>query len=107
MEKTIYAVIDYKDLTDKNEKLRVLIVTPDFDDAKKCFDSEYKQSYNPSAIHCGDIDTELCFFRGKKQHCFVALEKVGRIDENGTHYIFGGLENIQLYNKLITKIQRL
>ena len=94
MCKTIYAVIDYKDLTNKNETPRVLIVTTDFDEAKKCFDSEYKQSYNPSSIHCGDIDTELCFFRGERLHFFVALEKVGWIDDDGTQHIVAGFENI-------------
>lgn len=94
MEKTIYAVIDYKDLTNINESIRVLTVTTDFDEAQKIFDSEYKQSYNPSAIHCGDIDTELCFFRGKRCHCFVALEEVGWIDDDGTQHIVAGFENI-------------
>ena len=50
MYKTIYAVIDYKDLTDMNERPQVIKVTTDFDEAKKIFDSEYAQSYNPSAI---------------------------------------------------------
>ena len=107
MNKTIYAVIDYKDLTDINESIRVLIVTTEFDEAKKIFDSEYAQSYNPSAIDSLGEETVLCFFRGKRRKNFVSLEEVGCIDENGAHYIFGGLENIQLYNELITKIQRL
>ena len=93
MYKTIYAVIDYKDLTNINESIRVLIVTTDFDEAKKIFDSEYAQSYNPSAIDSLGENNVHCFFRGKKWRCFVALEEVGWIDENGTHYNFGGLEN--------------
>ena len=93
MEKTIYAVIDYKDLTNINESIRVLIVTTDFDKAKKIFDSEHAQSYNPSAIDSLGEDNVHCFFRGKKWHCFVALEKVGWIDDNGTHYNVDGLEN--------------
>ena len=93
MEKAIYAVIDYKDLTNINESIRVLIVTTDFDKAKKIFDSEHAQSYNPSAIDSLGENNVHCFFRGKKWHCFVALEKVGWIDENGAHYNFGGLEN--------------
>ena len=93
MYKTIYAVIDYKDLTNINESIRVLIVTTDFDEAKKIFDSEYAQSYNPSAIGSLGEDNVHCFFRGKMGRCFVALEEVGWIDENGTHYNFGGLEN--------------
>lgn len=93
MEKTIFAVIDYKDLADINESARVLIVTTDFDEAKKIFDIEYAQSYNPSAIDVGGKNTALWFFRGEKWHCFVALEKVGWIDENGTHYNVEGLEN--------------
>ena len=94
MYKTIYAVIDYKDLTNINESIRVLIVTTDFDEAKKIFDSEYAQSYNPSAIGSLGEDTPLCFFRGKRRKNFVSLEEVGWIDENGTHYTVEGLENI-------------
>ena len=94
MEKTIYAVIDYKDLTDINESIRVLIVTTDFDKAKKIFDSEYAQSYNPSAIGSLGENNVHCFFRGKKCKFFVALEKVGWIDENGTQHIVDGFENI-------------
>ena len=94
MEKTIYAVIDYKDLTDINESIRVLIVTTEFDKAKKIFDSEYAQSYNPSVIGSLGEDTEYCFFRGKKWKNFVSLEEVGWIDENGTHYNVDGFENI-------------
>ena len=93
MCKTIFAVIDYKDLTDINESIRVLIVTTDFEKAKKIFDSEYAQSYNPSAIGSLGEDTPLCFFRGKSGKNFVALEEVGWIDENGTHYNVAGLEN--------------
>ena len=93
MNKTIFAVIDYKDLTNINESIRVLIVTTDFDKAKKIFDSEHAQSYNPSAIGSLGEDTPLCFFRGKRWKNFVSLEEVGWIDENGTHYNFGGLEN--------------
>ena len=100
MNKTIYAVIDYKDLTDINESIRVLTVTTDFDEAQKIFDSEYKQSYNPSAIDSLGEDNVHCFFRGKKWKNFVALEEVGWIDDNGTHYYFPGLEKI--YNKLLT-----
>ena len=75
MNKTIYAVIDYKDLTNINESIRVLIVTTDFDKAKKIFDSEYAQSYNPSAIDSLGENNVHCFFRGgKKWRCFVALE---------------------------------
>ena len=94
MNKTIYAVIDYKDLTNINESIRVLIVTTDFDEAKKIFDSEYAQSYNPSAIGSLGEDTPLCFFRGKGGKDFVSLEEVGWIDGNGTHYNFGGFEHI-------------
>ena len=94
MCKTIYAVIDYKDLTDINESIRVLIVTTDFDEAKKIFDSEYSQSYNPSAIGSLGEDTPLCFFRGKRRKNFVSLEEVGWIDDNGTHYNVAGLQNI-------------
>ena len=92
MYKTIFAVIDYKDLTNINESIRVLIVTTDFDEAKKIFDSEYAQSYNPSAIGSLGEDTEYCFFRGKRGKNFVSLEEVGWIDENGTHYNVDGLE---------------
>ena len=94
MYKTIYAVIDYKDLTNINESIRVLIVTTDFDEAKKIFDSEYKQSYNPSAIGSLGEETVLCFFRGKRWKNFVALEKVGWIDDNGAQHIVDGFENI-------------
>ena len=94
MYKTIYAVIDYKDLTNINESIRVLIVTTDFDEAKKIFDSEYAQSYNPSAIGSLGEETVLCFFRGKRQKFFVALEEVGWIDDNGTQHIVDGFENI-------------
>ena len=93
MYKTIYAVIDYKDLTNINESIRVLIVTTDFDEAKKIFDSEYMQSYNPSAIDSLGEETVLCFFRGKGWENFVSLEEVGWIDENGTHYNVDGLGN--------------
>ena len=94
MNKTIYAVIDYKDLTDINESIRVLIVTTDFDKAKKIFDSEYAQSNNPSAIDSLGENNVKCFFRGgKRWKNFVGLEEVGWIDENGAHYNFGGLEN--------------
>ena len=94
MNKTIYAVIDYKDLTDINESIRVLIVTTDFDKAKKIFDSEYAQSYNPSAIDSLGENNVHCFFRGgKRWKNFVSLEEVGWIDENGTHYNVDGLEN--------------
>ena len=94
MNKTIYAVIDYKDLTNINESIRVLIVTTDFDEAQKIFDSEYKQSYNPSAIDSLGENNVQCFFRGgKRWKNFVSLEKVGWIDENGTHYNVDGLEN--------------
>ena len=97
MYKTIYAVIDYKDLTNINESIKVLIVTTDFDKAKKIFDSEHAQSYNPSAIDSLGENNVHCFFRGgEKWRCFVALEKVGWIDKNGTHYNFGGLENINI-----------
>ena len=94
MNKTIYAVIDYKDLTNINESIRVLIVTTDFDEAKKIFDSEYMQSYNPSAIGSLGEETVLCFFRGKGWKFFVALEKVGWIDDNGAQHIVDGFENI-------------
>ena len=94
MYKTIYAVIDYKDLTNINESIRVLIVTTDFNEAKKIFDSEYAQSYNPSAIGSLGEETVLCFFRGKRQKFFVALEEVGWIDDNGTQHIVDGFENI-------------
>ena len=94
MEKTIFAVIDYKDLTDINESIRVLIVTTDFDEAKKIFDSEYAQSYNPSAVGSLGEDTPLCFFRGKRRKNFVSLEEVGWIDDNGTQHIVDGFENI-------------
>ena len=94
MEKAIYAVIDYKDLTNINESIRVLIVTTDFDKAKKIFDSEHAQSYNPSAIDSLGENNVHCFFRGKKWHCFVALEKVGWIDENSTQHIVDGFENL-------------
>ena len=93
MNKTIYAVIDYKDLTNINESIRVLIVTTDFDKAKKIFDSEHAQSYNPSAIDSLGENNVHCFFRGKRWKNFVSLEEVGWIDENGAHYNFGGLEN--------------
>ena len=94
MYKTIYAVIDYKDLTNINESIRVLIVTTDFDEAQKIFDSEYKQSYNPSAIDSLGENNVQCFFRGgKRWKNFVSLEKVGWIDENGAHYNVEGLEN--------------
>ena len=93
MYKTIYAVIDYKDLANINERPQVLKVTTDFDEAKKIFDSEYMQSYNPSAIGSLGEETVLCFFRGKGGKFFVALEKVGWIDDNGAHYNFNGLEN--------------
>ena len=93
MYKTIYAVIDYKDLTNINESIRVLIVTTDFDEAKKIFDSEYKQSYNPSVIHSGGENIVRWFFRGKTWDFFVTLEEVGWIDENGTHYNVDGLGN--------------
>ena len=94
MNKTIYAVIDYKDLTDINESIRVLLVTTDFDEAKKIFDSEYKQSHNPSAIDSLGEDNVHCFFRGKRWKNFVGLEEVGWIDENGAHYNVEGFENI-------------
>ena len=94
MYKTIYAVIDYKDLTNINESIRVLIVTTDFDEAKKIFDSEYMQSYNPSAIGSLGEDTEYCFFRGKRGKNFVSLEEVGWIDDNGAQHIADGFENI-------------
>ena len=94
MEKTIYAVIDYKDLTDINESIRVLIVTTEFDKAKKIFDSEYAQSYNPSVIGSLGEDIEYCFFRGKRWKNFVSLEEVGWIDDNGTQHIVDGFENI-------------
>ena len=95
MNKTIYAVIDYKDLTNINESIRVLTVTTDFDEAKKIFDSEYKQSYNPSAIDSLGENNVQCFFRGgKRWKNFVGLEEVGWIDENGTHYNVDGFENI-------------
>ena len=94
MYKTIYAVIDYKDITNINESIRVLIVTTDFDEAKKIFDSEYMQSYNPSAIGSLGEDTEYCFFRGKRGKNFVSLEEVGWIDENGAQHIVDGFENI-------------
>lgn len=94
MEKTIYAVIDYKDLTDINERPQALIITTEFDEAKKIFDSEYAQSYNPSAIGSLGEDIEYCFFRGKRWKNFVSLEEVGWIDENGTHYNVDGFENI-------------
>ena len=95
MEKTIYAVIDYKDLTNINESIRVLIVTTDFDEAKKIFDSEYAQSYNPSAIDSLGENNVQCFFRGgKRWKNFVGLEEVGWIDENGTQHIVDGFENI-------------
>ena len=94
MYKTIYAVIDYKDLTNINESIRVLIVTTDFDEAKKIFDSEYMQSYNPSAIDSLGENNVQCFFRGEKGRCFVALEEVGWIDDNGAQHIVDGFENI-------------
>ena len=94
MYKTIYAVIDYKDLTNINESIRVLIVTTDFDEAKKIFDSEYAQSYNPSAIGSLGENNVHCFFRGEKWRCFVALEEVGWIDDNGAQHIVDGFENI-------------
>ena len=94
MNKTIYAVIDYKDLTDRNERPKVLIITTDFDKAKKIFDSEYAQSYNPSAIGSLGEETVLCFFRGKRCKNFVSLEEAGWIDENGTQHIAAGFENI-------------
>ena len=94
MEKTIYAVIDYKDLTDINERPQALIITTEFDEAKKIFDSEYAQSYNPSAIGSLGEDIEYCFFRGKRWKNFVSLEKVGWIDDNGTQHIVDGFENI-------------
>ena len=94
MCKTIFAVIDYKDLTDINESIRVLIITTDFDEAKKIFDSEYAQSYNPSAIDSLGEETLLCFFRGKRRKNFVSLEEVGWIDDNGTQHIVDGFENI-------------
>ena len=93
MYKTIYAVIDYKDLADINESMRVLIVTTDLDKAKKCLEAEHAQSYNPSAIDSGGENTVLWFFRGEMWRCFVALEEVGWIDENGAHYNVEGLEN--------------
>lgn len=93
MYKTIYAVFDYKDLADINEIPKLLTVTTDFDKAKKCFESEYEKSYKPSPIDSGDENTVLCFFRGEMWRCFVALEEVGWIDENGTHYNVDGLEN--------------
>ena len=93
MYKTIYAVIDYKDLTNINESIRVLIVTTDFDKAKKIFDSEHAQSYNPSAIDSLGENNVHCFFRGKMWKNFVGLEDVGWIDENGAHYNVEGLEN--------------
>ena len=94
MEKTIYAVIDYKDLTDINERPQALIITTEFDEAKKIFDSEYAQSYNPSAIGSLGEDTEYCFFRGKRWKNFFSLEEVGWIDDNGTQHIVDGFENI-------------
>ena len=94
MYKTIYAVIDYKDLTNINESIRVLIVTTDFDKAKKIFDSEHAQSYNPSAIDSLGENNVHCFFRGKRWKNFVGLEEVGRIDDNGTQHIVDGFENI-------------
>lgn len=94
MEKTIYSVIDYKDLTDINERPEVLIITTEFDKAKKIFDSEYAQSYNPSVIGSLGEDTEYCFFRGKRWKNFVSLEEVGWIDDNGTQHIVDGFENI-------------
>ena len=94
MNKTIYAVIDYQDLTNINESIRLLIVTTDFDEAKKIFDSEYAQSYNPSAIGSLGEDTEDCFFRGKRGKNFVSLEEVGWIDDNGAQHIVDGFENI-------------
>ena len=94
MYKTIYSVIDYKDLTNINESIRVLIVTTDFDEAKKIFDSEYMQSYNPSAIGSLGENNVHCFFRGKSGKNFVALEEVGWIDESGTQHIVDGFENI-------------
>lgn len=94
MYKTIYAVIDYKDLANINEIPQVIKVTTDFDEAKKIFDSEYAQSYNPSAIDSGGEGTVLCFFRGKGWKFFVALEEVGWIDENGAHYNVDGFGNI-------------
>ena len=94
MEKTIYAVIDYKELANINERPQVLKVTTDFDEAKKIFDSEYAQSYNPSAIGSLGEDTPLCFFRGKRGKNFVSLEEVGWIDGNGTQHIVDGFENI-------------
>ena len=94
MNKEIYAVIDYKDLTNINESIRVLIVTTDFDEAKKIFDSEYAQSYNPSAIDSLGENNVHCFFRGKRWKNFVSLEKVGWIDDNGAQHIVDGFENI-------------
>ena len=94
MYKTIYAVIDYKDLTNINESIRVLIVTTDFDEAKTIFDSEYAQSYNPSAIDSLGENNVHCFFRGKRWKNFVSLEKVGWIDDNGAQHIVDGFENI-------------
>lgn len=94
MYKTIFAVIDYKDLANIKERPQVLKVTTDFDEAKKIFDSEYAQSYNPSEIDSLGEDTSLCFFRGEKWHFFVALEEAGWIDENGAHYNVDGFGNI-------------
>ena len=93
MYKTIYAVINYKDFGEKNESKKVLLVTTDFDEANKIFDSEYIQSYNPSAILAGGENIARCFYRGEMWNFFVALEEVGWIDENGKHYNVDGLGN--------------
>lgn len=85
MYKTIYAVILFKDLGEKNESKRVLISTTDFDEAKKCFESEYKKSYKPSAIHSGGKNTEFWFFRGKTWDFLISFEEVGWIDDEGKH----------------------
>ena len=93
MNQTIYAVILFKDLGEKNESKNVLLVTTDFDEAKKIFESEYKQSYKPSAILTGRENMMSYFYRGKTWNFLVSFVEVGWIDDEGKHFFEDGFGN--------------
>lgn len=93
MYKTIYAVVNYKDFTTKDESKNVLLVTTDFDEAKKCFESEYKKSYKPSAILTGRENMMSYFYRGKTWDFLISFEEVGWIDDEGKHFFEDGFGN--------------
>ena len=84
MYKTIYAVILFKDLGEKNESKQVLISTTEFDEAKKCFESEYKKSYKPSPILRGRSNIIRYYYIDEMCE-LISFEEVGWIDDEGKH----------------------